>query len=561
MKMEYRVNWIFNSRSTTPRRLVGPKPLGVRRARLALALILAAWLPLAACSSDSSTSTGAGDTLTVAMETGPQTWAPSQSGNKVAPILKQMSDSLLTRDDKGQVAPMLATSWNVSDDGKTWTFDLREGVKFQGGWGEMTADDVKYSWGEWMRPDATHIQQLQLSQLLGGDINNFEVVNPHQFKLHLPVPDYDVAEALLYPSNSLFITSKKYHEEDPKADEKPIGTGPWEFVSGVAGVEVRMKANKDYWGPKPAFENLVIKDVPDSSARLTQLQSGQLDISPVDSNLLEEAKNAGAQVKVFPDIATLQVIFGGMYYGDPALDRNSPWIQADNPERGLAIREAMSLAIDRKLILDTVLGGHGDLTYAPLVQYDSNPATIDPSWQLPAFDLAKAKQKLAEGGYPNGFPVTMFLYPDDVDTVGVAQAIAGMWEDLGLQVKQRSADENALDELLAKKETQGYVWVKQAGWDPITVALGLYSSKRTDGDYKMFHPAIDQGLDDYRNAKTTDEKMAVVRNVLTKLRDDMAMISLFDVDLPVLVGPKVSGWDPVPGDKELNALNTVSHAG
>jgi peptide/nickel transport system substrate-binding protein len=536
-----------------------------------LALILGSCLALTACGGDGSTSTSDGSpaskagapsgTLTVAMETtGAQTWAPSQSGGETLAPLKQMSDSLVTRSREGEYVPMLAKSWSVSRDGKTWTFNLRPDVKFHGARGTMTAADVKYTWKEWMRKDSNQNTGPQLAELIGGDLDNFEIVDDLKFKLHLPKPNYDVLDLLVYPSNSLFVTSKKYHEEDPNADKHPVGTGPWEFVSSRPGVEVVMKANHDYWGVVPSFENLVIKEIPDASARLTQIRSGQLDISPVDSNLIEEAKNAGVKLLSFPDIATLQVILGGMYYGDPALDRDSPWIQADNPEKGLAIRQAMAMAIDRKTILEAILGGYGDLAFGPLVQFNSNPATVDDSWTQTEFNLDEAKAKLAEGGYPNGFPVTVFLYPDDVDTVGVGQAIAGMWEDLGLQVKQKASDEDTLDPLLNEKKTKGFVFVKQAGWDPIPIALDQYTSKRTDGDYKLFHPALDEGLEKYQSAADREQKMAYVREMLTKLRDDMAMIPLYQVDLPVLVGQRVGDWKPVPGDKEPNSLNTVTHA-
>jgi peptide/nickel transport system substrate-binding protein len=281
----------------------------------------------------------------------------------------------------------------------------------------------------------------------------------------------------------------------------------------------------------------------------------------VDSNLVEEAENANVKLLAFPDIGTLQVILGGMYYGDKALDRDAPWIQDDAPEKGLAVRQAMSLAIDRKLILETILGGYGEVAFGPLVQFNSNPATTDPSWSPLETNLDEAKAKLAEGGYPDGFPVEVFLYPDDVDTVGVGQAIAGMWEDLGLQVKRRASDEDTLDPLLNEKKTKGFVWVKQAGWDPFTIILDQYTSFRKDGDYKLFHPAMDQGLLDFRAAADQEKKDAVVREMVTKLRDDMVMLPLFQVDLPVLVGPRVGKWTPVPGDKEPNALNTVTHAG
>jgi peptide/nickel transport system substrate-binding protein len=546
----------------------------IRRARsrpLGVTAIAGLCVVLSACGGDGATTASDGSpaskaggpsgTLTVAMNTtGAHTWAPSQSGGETLGPLKHISDSLVTRNDEGEYVPMLATSWKVSRDGKTWTFNLRPGVKFHGGRGTMTAEDVKFTWKEWMRRDSNQNTGPQLSNLIGGDIDNIEIVDDLTFKLHLPEPNFDVLELLLYPSNSLFVTSKKYHEEDPNADKHPVGTGPWEFVSSRPGVEVVMKANHDYWGTVPSFEDLVIKEIPDSSARLAQIRSGQLDISPVDSNLVEEAKNADVRLLAFPDIGTLQVILGGMYYGDKALDPDAPWIQADQPEKGLAIRQAMSLAIDRELILETILGGYGEVALGPLVQFNSNPDTADPAWRPPEFNLEEAKRKLAEGGYPDGFPVEVFLYADDVDTVGVGQAIAGMWEDLGLQVKRRASDEDTLDPLLNEKKTSGFVWVKQAGWDPFTIILDQYTSFRNDGDYKLFHPALDQALVDFRAARDQKEKDAVVREMITKLRDDMAMLPLFEVDLPVLVGPRVGDWKPVPGDKEPNALNTVTHA-
>ena len=207
----------------------------------------------------------------------------------------------------------------------------------------------------------------------------------------------------------------------------------------------------------------------------------------MSSALTAEAKNAGLNTIAVPEIATVQIILGGMYPGSPKLDRNSPWIQADNPQKGLAIRQALSLAIDRELIRDKVLAGAGEVNFGPLLQYNNNPNTMDPSWTLPAFDKEAAKKKLAEGGYPDGFPITLFEYEDDVDTVGIAQAVAGMWRDIGVDVTEQVSEEDVLDDRLNATDTSGIAWVKQQGNDPANVVLLNYLSSGAD-DHKVFSP-------------------------------------------------------------------------
>jgi ABC-type transport system substrate-binding protein len=562
---------------------------GERRSVVGVVLVCLALLLLASCS-PAEEETGAGEEATTSAtegggeaaagpsgelvvatgHSGNHTWSPSQSGGETLAMAKHMHDSLVqVNPETQQLEGMLAESYSVSDDGLTWNFKLRPNIQFHDDWGTLTAEDVKYTWGEWMREDSNQNTNAQLREAIGGDLDNIEIVSDLEFNIHLAEPSFDLDTLLVHSYNNLFVTSKKYHEEDPNADDHPIGTGPWKFVSSTPGVEVVMEANTDYWGTVPSFERLIVKEIPDGSARLVQVQSGEVDISTLDSALVGEAEAAGLEIIPAEDIGTLQVILGGMYYlpaGDPnlpkdQLDRDSPWIQADEPEKGLAIRQAMSLAINREQILQTVLGGYGEVNYAPLIQYNANPELVDPSWELPEFDLEQAKQKLAEGGYPDGFPVEVFLYQDEVDTMRVGEAIAGMWEELGLQVTRRPSEEDILDPLLNARDTAGFVFVKLQGNEPMNIVLHQYASPREDGDYKINHPIIDEGVDAYIAAPTQEEKYAIQRDTATRMRDEMIIIPMFNVDLPMVVGPGIADWSPVPGDKELNNLNTATAAG
>jgi peptide/nickel transport system substrate-binding protein len=497
-----------------------------RRTFLSGAVAVGAGLYLVACSSDESGGGSGGggaeggQLRTAVGGTGNHTWAPHEMGSDSLAPAKMMFDSLVDIDpDTQRVVGMLAESFSVSEDGKTWNFKLRPDVKFHGDNGTVTADDVKFTYGEWMREDSNQNTGPQLNDAIGGDLNNIEVVGPLEFNIHLAEPDYDLANLFVHSYNNLFVTSKKYVEADPDAaSHHPIGTGPWEFVDEQAGVKINMKAFKDYCDTAPSYATLAYQAIPDGSARLLQVQSNAIDIASLEAQLIPEAQAASLRIIPVKNIGTLQVILGGMYYlpaGDPSLpkdqlDHDAPWIQDPSaPDKGKMIRQAMSMAINRQQILDTILAGYGRINYAPLIQYNDIEGQTDPSWKVPEFNLDGAKKLLADGGFPNGFPIQMFLYQDDVDTKRVGEAIAGMWEALGLQVERKDSEEDVLDPLLNKRETAGMAWVKLQGIEPLNIVLDQYASHREDGDYKINHPIIDKAVANYEKAKTPEEKAAV----------------------------------------------------
>jgi peptide/nickel transport system substrate-binding protein len=493
---------------------------------------------------------------------GTMQWAPSASGEDTEKVAVGMYDNLIKLDPETRtLKPLLAESYEVTPDGKTWTFKLRPNTPFHDGWGTVTAEDVKYTWSQWIADNANHNTTPILSDAVGGDMKNFEIVNDLEFKIHSPEPVVNLANALSDSDTGLQITSKKYHDEKgAEADKHPIGSGPWKFVSDTPGDELVLEAVKDHWDRAPHFDKLVIKEIPDGAARLLQVQSGSVDIAQLDAPLIGEATAAGLKIQTIKDIANAFVILGGTYPGHPGLDRNSPWIQADNPEKGLAIRQALSLAINRENIVKNVLKGEADIAEGPLIQYNAVKQLTDPSWTLPEFNLQKAKEKLAEGGYPNGFPIQLVEYPDDVDTVAVAQAIAGMWKDLGLNVTQKPIDEGVLDEMLNQTATNGVAWVKIAGFRPEPAAtIQSYRSNQPD-DHKFFDPAIDQAYEQMSKEVDYDARLKIAHDLIAKLRDEVAVVPLFTVNMPFVMGPRVKSWDPRPGMNYMNNLEGAQPA-
>jgi peptide/nickel transport system substrate-binding protein len=542
-----------------------------RRLSIATVFVLAA-ATLAACApgddSPSGDDKGGETTLTADWAyLGTMDWSPAGSASDNEKVLSLVSGALVGIDhDSRDLVGELAESFDLSPDGKTWTFKLRPDVPFEDGYGTVTSDDVKYNWGEYISKESEHGAADQLAQAVDGNMDNFEIVSDLEFKLHTEHPITTLPAVLCSCANGMAILSKKYADEHTAAEVKnlPVGTGPWQMVSSKVGVNVVMKAFPDYWGdPKPAFDNLVLNEVPDSAARLVQVQSGEADMAELSPSLVTEAKASNLEVLTVPDVGNAFVILGGSYWDADCckLDADAPWIQADDPAKGQLIREAMSEAIDRELILDKIMKGNGKLVYGPLLEYDANPLLHEDGWDPPQFDLADAKKKLAEGGYPNGFPVKVFIYDiGETDVAGISEAIAGMWEDLGLQVQRQTADEDILDAKTDAAETDGLAWVKMAGFsaEP-ALELGRYLESRGD-DFKFLYPAMEQGYTDMVNEPDRTKRFAYARQVIQALAEKTIVIPLFTVDMAFVAGPRVGSWDPTPGLNAFSGFETVTPA-
>jgi peptide/nickel transport system substrate-binding protein len=520
--------------------------------------------PGTAAPSSIPTAPGEGSELVVAMGSiGNGEWAPARTGVDMQEVSKHLFSPLTrinreTREYDG----LLAESYSLSADGTTWTFKLRPGIPFHGDWGTVTAEDVKFTWGEWIGEDSNHGLAPTLSQAVDGNMDNFEIVSELEFRLHTTQPVVALDVALSDSGNGLQVVPWRYHEEQgAAADANPIGTGPWRFVSYTPGVEMVMDAVPDHFFQAPQFDRLVLREIPDAAARLAQVQAGAVDLALLDSRLTGEAQAAGLEVRTIPDVANVFIILGGSYWGTEHLNRDAPWIQADEPDRGKAIREAMSLAIDRELILERVIAGMGTLAAGPIIQSENVPGLTDPAWSLPEYNLDLARQRLTDGGYPDGFPLRLFIYPRAIDLPSISEAVAGMWEELGLDVTREPGDEGVLDGYLNARDTDGLVWLKATGLKgEIVSELRPYRTDKDD-DHLFYHPSIDDALTRMAGEVERADRQAIGRGVIDTLREDTLLITLFTADLPIVVGPRVGDWDPVPGLDELTSFETVTPAG
>jgi peptide/nickel transport system substrate-binding protein len=524
-------------------------------------------LSVGACSPESAPTKTDTSVLTIAVENlGSQLYAPWLSGQENRPVAELVGDTLTIVDKKtNELKPGLATEWSLSDDHTTWDIKLRPDVPFQDGYGTVTADDVKLSFDQWLNPASVQAPPSdQLKQSIDGDIANFEVVGPLEFKLHTQHPVVSLPYLLSDSGSSLTIQSKKYFDEKgAEANKHPLGTGPFKFVSNTPGVQVVLEATgvKHPFRDTPAFKKIVLREIPDSAARLAQVQGGAVDMAFLSPDLVGEAQAAGLRLVKTGEVESCAITLGGYYLGTPALDRDAPWIQADDPAKGLAVRQAMSLAIDRKTIVDKLLLGYGDLTYGPIVNWPDDPLQTDPAWQPPAYDVALAKQKLAEGGYRNGFPVTFKAF----EQVPSAQAIVDMWNKVGIQAKFEQTEQATLRPLFraanvppGTSKTDGTVWIFCASRYP-SPEMGFTNAWLPTGGTKQAFPVgVKEAYDAMNLEPDPVKRYAISRDLVVKLHDDGSPINLFAFRYPWVIGPKIGDYTPIPGVNILNAVESIT---
>jgi len=284
-----------------------------------------------------------------------------------------------------EIVPDLAEKWEISKDGKEITFWLREGIQFHHGYGEMTAEDVKFSFDRIINPQNASPEDVSWAAL-----DHVEVIDRYTVKLVLKEPSARLFTSTL-PMNAGFIVSKKAVEDVGKVKFNfyPIGTGPYEFVHWIPNQETVLTVSKDYWGEPPKIKNL--KFIPMSEALTIEmaLETGEIDVAVISEESIHRfQENSDISVHLKPGLATFWIFFT---VNKPPLDN-------------IKVRQALRYAIDVDEIIKAAYAGIPDQAYTLI------PPGILGYWKdapRRKIDIEKAKKLLAEAGYPDGLTLTM----------------------------------------------------------------------------------------------------------------------------------------------------------
>ena len=351
-------------------------------------------------------------------------------------ILINIFDTLVTRDENGQLAPSLATEWEPIDD-VTWQFKLREGVKFHNG-EPFNAEAVKFSLDRLINPETkSPIAELR-------NLKQCDIVDEYTVNLVTAAPDPIIPNKLVLFGGVILPPQYVQEKGDDYIAKNPVGTGPYKYVSWHKDAKVVMEANKEYWRGVPAFDNLEFRVIPNWADVMAALKAGEIDIvQGVPSDLAATVAND-------PNIKTL----------------SSDWIRtffvsldtAVSPLDKKEVRQALNYAVDKDGIIANIFNGNAKkvATIIPRENFG-----YDESIEAYPYDPEKAKELLAAAGYPDGFEIDFEANSAELTEI---QAIIGYLEAVGVKVNLKVTDSKTLVSNMQAKKAAPMYYIGNTGW-------------------------------------------------------------------------------------------------
>ena len=369
-----------------------------------------------------------GGTLTVAQEADVVDLDPhTTSAYSTTVVLDQIYDSLLALDSSGEVLPSLAESWEVSENGLTYTFTLRASLAFSNG-DALTADDVVYSLNRILNPETASPRQNEL-----GEVASVTAIDDRTVEIVLSEPFAPLLTKLAQPTMAI-LPENIAQEVDLR--QNPLGAGPFQFVRWVPGESVILERNPNYWeAGKPYLDSLVFRPLGDESSRVNNLIAGSVDL--ILSVPLRE-------VDRLSNMDGIDVVGGaGTWYDYLGMNLDA------EPFSDVRVRRAIALALNRDQIVQTVLFGRGTaITCGPIPP--SHWAASDCEAQYT--DLEEARRLLEEAGYPDGFSMSIKAGSDYQSQVNIAQLAQAQLSQIGVQAQVETLEWGAfLDDVNNKR--------------------------------------------------------------------------------------------------------------
>lgn len=445
-----------------------------------------------------------------------------------------------------EVQPDGAASWKVSEDGKVYTFTIRDGLKFGDGT-PVSANDFAYSINRALSPDigafaaSAHFGHIVGAQeVIDGKAKaaaGVKAIDAKTLEVTLDAPIAYFLALLTYADTS--VVPQKLIESGANWQEQAYGTGPFKVKEWKHGQSIVLEANPNYWQGRPGIAYVQMPFTKDSETAYQLYQTGELDIQGSGQNPVPAAHIPDVQsLPDFKSAAQLTTRYIGFNHLKPPFDN-------------LAVRRAFALAIDKPTLANQVLAGG-------VVPADRILPTGLVGTQLPikplAFDAAAAKDALAQAGFANGqgLPEITLAYGQEGDNETVVQALQSMWEqNLGVKVKLQSFELATFSKNLdttyytPTEGLQFYYSVWGADYpDPQNFLSQLLRSGNPNNNGHFSDPQFDQLVDeaDRLGDRTQIERRLQLYNQAEQIAiDQVAWAPLFYPKLNILLRPRVTG--------------------
>jgi peptide/nickel transport system substrate-binding protein len=474
--------------------------------------------------------------------------------------------SSVVEDGMMVLTPGIASKWEVSDDGLTWTLTIRKGVKFHDGT-EVTTEDVLWSRQHYFGPQAKEYGTSVTVTSWSNIMDRIEQTGPDQVSVTTTVPQASFPEAISditgASTGAVFPKRATLHnlEEEAAYDRNPIGAGILRLVNHVPAEIMAFERFADhYYQPqngfptdkRPKFTTFDLRLVPEESTRVAALRAGEADIAPISLASRQQVEAGGGRV-----------VFGneGVYLIGRQYGCKTPEV----PCYDQRVRQALAYSVDKEVMRDRLFGpevlqikGWGFVT----------PSSIGYSPELDPFpyDPDKARQLLADAGYPGGegfgkLVVNTWTSSASPFLPEAAQLIAEFWRrDLGLDVEVRVGDEAAL----RKAFTQSEDLYGQILFRDDETKRDMQSSLRNQyappSAYQRVHNDPELFALTEKTLAVFDpvEQEKIYNSTARRLRDEAFDIGFGYLNLPWGVGPRIVTWEPNPMAPHPSGLETIT---
>jgi peptide/nickel transport system substrate-binding protein len=467
-------------------------------------------------------------TLRIGLAEDPDVLDPSLARTYVGRIVfASLCDKLFDIDEKLNAVPQLALSHETADDGKIVTITLRPNVKFHDG-EAMDAEAVKFSLerhmtmqGSFRRPELASVDKV-------------EVVDPLTVRLHLKTP-FSPLISQLTDRAGMMVSPKAAKEAGERFGQKPVCAGPYKFVERVPQDRIVVEKFGDYWDKgKVHIHRIVYQPIVDSTVRLANLKSGQLDLIErmLATDIKEVRGNPRLKLATVTEIG-YQSITINVGKGEPA---KGPL--GSDPR----VRKALELSIDRDALNQVVYNGEyvvGNQWVSPEHPY------YQQKFPTPKRDVAKAKELIKQAGAPTPIAVD-YMVPQNPETRQAAEVIQAMAAEAGFDMKIRVVEFATSLKEAEDGRYQAYMLNWSGRPDPDGNLYVFHRSKAPQNYGGYSNPEVDAWLDEARTKSGQAERKAIYEKVAEKLLNEGSLIYLFHRRWLIAHTAKLEGLKMLP---------------
>ncbi|MFQ6026470.1 MAG: ABC transporter substrate-binding protein [Dehalococcoidia bacterium] len=492
--------------------------------------------------------TSSGSIITSSSYLGFQTVDTNVSGDSATKIYyDEVFEYAVGQDPDGSLVPEFATKWEVSDDQLTWTFTIRDGMKFHNG-DAITAEDVAWTWNRSIEPDSLGGFALEVGPLLASEFTASG--NTVQVTTAEPQSTLPIFFASASPPRSI-VFPRNYFESVGGIEgfrDKPIGSGPYMWEERVPGQYIEFTAFEDHYKKNPGYKTLQIWDVAELNTRLAMLKSGNADLVTASVRNVKELQDAGLQVLQSP-AANISWIW-----------YNYAWVEG-HPFNDKRVREAISIAIDREAIGTGLYAGQTTpaCCYWVVEGNVGYPGDVAPH----PYDPDRAKQLIKDAGF-EGSEIEVMTFSGDADFVdqpGLSEAVAGYLEAAGLKTFVSVVDGPVLRETFDNAiKTPEQIEEIIANEPPYQIAVrgsdtrlhsyrGSHIYYHSEGRRQMMRlpEILDPLLDEAGSAFALEDQHNAMAEFHRVLNRDFWAAPLLEAGAVFGATDKVGSWIPITG--------------